>query len=387
MKEPTLKILLLAIDIDLRRNRGDSTHTRELARSLGERGNVVVLVTATPEESVHLGPNVKHHRSPAGSDLTIVRFCTRLAMATGTDIVYERRLSPKIAFGVSRLSGLPFVVEINGIEGESGATPRLPSRLSAPIKQKIRSRMMRQASAIVSVTDRLAALTWEQHGLQPQVVKTVPNGVDQVMFRPMRAPDARRILGLQDAEWVVFVGNLVSWQGLETLLLAMPRVVRDSPHARLAIIGDGPLRTTLEDLAIRYGIHEVVSFRGSVPHVDVPLWINAASVCVAPFARLRNQTTGVSPLKLYEYLACGRPVVASDVPGIREVLEASGAGIAVPPGEPEALADAIITVLSDGDLAAGMGLRGRKYAVAECSWARVADRVESVLRKAVESAI
>jgi len=195
---------------------------------------------------------------------------------------------------------------------------------------------------------------------------------------------ARRRLEWPEAPWVVFVGNLVAWQGLDTLVRAAPEVI-EACGARIAIVGDGQMRSTLETLAENLGIADRVVFVGSVPYEDVPTYIGAASACVAPFTRARNEAIGLSPLKVYEYLACGRPVVASGVPGISELLQRSGAGLLVPPDDPRALAATLREVLEDPTRAREMGDRGRAFAVNECSWGRTAESVERVLKSAVQA--
>ena len=117
-------------------------------------------------------------------------------------------------------------------------------------------------------------------------------------------------------------------------------------------------------------------------HELVPIHIGAATVCVAPFTRRRNEGIGVSPLKVYEYLAAGRPVVASAIPGIDDMLVRSGAGRVVEPDNPEALAEALARLLASPAECAVMGHAARAFAVAECSWARTAASLERVLVEA-----
>jgi len=379
-----LNILFLALDVDLAQNRGDAVHVCEAARFLGRRGNLVSLVTATQPDSVpSLGPSVHAYRRPDGTDIAVVRFCSRIARADRPDVIYERRLSPKVAFAVSRLTGSPFVVEVNGVEEEAAMQRRSPRSPATPLKRRARSVMFRRALLVVAVTEALAEVVRERHRLPSDRVVVIPNGVDSEAFRPMDPTKARLTLGWTEGNWIVFVGNLVPWQGLEFLLQAAPHVLRTHPTARIAIVGDGMSRPTLENLAKEIGLGGRLTFTGTVPHESVPLYIGASTVCVAPFTLARNQATGVSPLKLFEYLSCGRPVVASDVPGILAVLEESGGGVTVPAEDAGALAVALAHMLDDPARARAMGQRGREYAAAHCGWSENAERLEHALRAAL----
>jgi glycosyltransferase involved in cell wall biosynthesis len=274
---------------------------------------------------------------------------------------------------------IPFLIEVNGIEEEIVLLGRrLPPW--RPITSRLRRRMYRSAGATVTVSDRLASHLERIHGLPSPQVVTIPNGVDLDRFSPGDRAESQASLGLVPGLWIAFVGNLVPWQGVGTLLRAFGIVLESRPDTRLAIVGDGILRGSLEALARQLGVAERVTFTGTVPHERVPHFIVASNVCVAPFTRERNEWIGLSPLKLYEYLACGRPVVASDVPGVREVLSNSGAGIIVPTDDDQALSAALVSLLEDPARANAMGNAGRTFAVNECSWNRAAMRVNELIQ-------
>ncbi len=379
-----MNILFLALDIDLMNQRGDAIHARELARFLAARGNHVDFATATRGRSVSdLGPNVHHYARPAGGDLRIVQWCAEIARKSKATILYERRLSPKIAFGVSRLTAIPFAIEINGVEEEALMQGRPDTSPWSPVKTRFRRAMYRRAARVVVVSERLASLVAARTGLSADRIAVVPNGVDPGKFAPIDAADARRRLGLPAAPWIVYVGNLVPWQGLETALRAMPLILEQNPEARFAIVGDGMLRGSLEEIVRNLRVDHAIVMTGAVGHECVPVYLSAATVCVAPFTRGRNEGIGLSPLKIFEYMACARPVVASAISGVTALFERSGGGVVVPPDNPEAFAQAVSRMLSHPDQARRMGERGRRFAIAECTWAKTAERVEHVLQEAI----
>ena len=137
------------------------------------------------------------------------------------------------------------------------------------------------------------------------------------------------------------------------------------------------MKEELIELAEQLDVSDKVIFMGMVPYQRVPLYINASDVCAAPFVKVRNERSGVSPLKLCEYLACRKPVVASKLSGL-EILEQNNTGILVKPENPEALANAIIRLLQNSDCRNQMGENGRRYVVENRSWESVAKRVAEV---------
>lgn len=119
-------------------------------------------------------------------------------------------------------------------------------------------------------------------------------------------------------------------------------------------------------------------------HYEVPNYVNSADVCVAPFVRERI-TTGVSPLKLYEYMSCGKPVVASDIPPVGELLAKHGCGILVQPDDSPDLARAIIRILQDRILALRIGMQARRVALQFFSWRAIAEQIARVCEAAISA--
>jgi glycosyltransferase involved in cell wall biosynthesis len=200
-------------------------------------------------------------------------------------------------------------------------------------------------------------------------------------LRPIDAGTCRRALGLSvDAPTVGFVGTFFHHQGVATLIAAAPAILAAVPSARFLVVGDGPARDAWHDAVRAAGVREAFVFPGQIPHAGVATWINAMDVCVAPFAGSRGET---SPLKLFDYLACGRPVVVSAIPAVADESRASGGCLDVPPDDPAALASAVRHLLSDGALRQRLGDAGRAWVVRERGWDAVARRVLDVCADAV----
>jgi glycosyltransferase involved in cell wall biosynthesis len=133
----------------------------------------------------------------------------------------------------------------------------------------------------------------------------------------------------------------------------------------LALAGDGQMRERIRDVQD----DRTIRYLGRLPHAEVPAFLAGAiaSLCVQTATGGRGDV-GCSPIKLYEGLAAGRPVIASDMPGVGNVVDDAGGGVIVPPGDAGAVAEAVASLTADRDAADAMGSRAREAAVREHSW-------------------
>ena len=376
-----MDILFLALDVDLRLDRGDAIHTRGIASSWARAGHRVHLVVGGEGDGRGI-PGVHITVRPVRGDLAILGCVKEVARSFRPDVIYERRFSPKISMTVSTVTGIPFAVEYNGIVDEEAAMQGrpLPNTRTRRLKTAVRVRMLRRAAAIVTVTDGLREIIIQRYGVEPERVFVAENGVDADLFRPMDQTEARASLGLPSGPLVCYVGNLVRWQGLDTLIQAMKAL---SPTVRLILVGDGPSRDHLARRVEELGLGGRVKFAGVVPHEKVPRYIAAADACAASFSSERNLKSGVSALKVMEYLACGRPAVVTAVPGAAELVKSSGCGLVVPPEDPNAFGAALAEVIQDPTYLAA-ALRASDFVRRERSWDRTAATVLGVFQKIVQ---
>ena len=165
-------------------------------------------------------------------------------------------------------------------------------------------------------------------GVTAEKIAVIPNGFDRTIFKPMDMQEARGRLNLSRRNKIfLFVGNLVRVKNIPLLLRAFSEVVKDEKNVSLIVVGDGPEKRHLDQLADRLDIHEHVQFVGQRPHSDIPLWINACDVLC-----LSSDNEGW-PTIIVETLACGKPVVATETGGVPEILCRSELGITVPVGD------------------------------------------------------
>lgn len=209
------------------------------------------------------------------------------------------------------------------------------------------------------------------------------NAVDVHRFKPdldLRAP-TRAALTLTEAPLVIFVGNFYQWHDIATLLDAFALALKSNPSARLVLVGDGSEREAMMRRAGELGISTAVSFPGYVAHAEVARYVNAADIAAAP-APLMDQEMWLSPMKLFEYMASGKAVIASATGQILNVICDGENGLLVPPGDAEALASALHRLINDAPLRAALGERARADAVKNHSWERYLTQLEQALEQA-----
>jgi glycosyltransferase involved in cell wall biosynthesis len=219
-------------------------------------------------------------------------------------------------------------------------------------------------------------------GAPPASSVVIPYGINLDEFRP--DPDARGLVRAElalpdDAPLVVALGRLVHKKGFGVLLDAWPHVLEQHPNALLALVGYGDLRASLEQQAARLGITRQVRFTGQVERKRAASYLAAADVFTLPI--VSDQGTDGLPNTLLEAMGAGRPVVASRVAGVPDVIEDGQHGLLVPDRDPPALAAAIIRLLDAPEEAARLGAAARQRIETELTWDDAAARFEQVYRR------
>lgn len=233
------------------------------------------------------------------------------------------------AMRAARAAGIPFVAGARG--SDLRVRDAVSRRLTRPVVQAARR--------LLVVSEDLGRVAVDGYGADPRRIRAIPNGCDASLFHPGDKTAARAALGVpMEAEVVLYVGRLVPEKGLRELLHATRRLAQQRPRARVVLVGDGPMQAELAAaIAAEPGLP--LQLAGAQAPVDVARWMVAADLVTLP-----SYSEG-HPNVLVEALACGRPVVATPVGGIPEVVDA-GSGLLVPARDADALADALAAALS-----------------------------------------
>ncbi len=388
-----MNILFLALDINIGDKTGDSIHVRELATSLAEIGNEVYLITAHIDDGYNLVwakkiPNLRLFFNKTGQrfrDISTFIYCIKIAKKYHAQTIYERRTSPKIGFALSKLLRIPLVVEINElIEEEIRLIRKRRDEfpLITRLKKIFHRHFYRDAKKIVAVTESIKNDIQKSYILGEGQVVVIPNGANTNLFKPMNRDICKKDIGLdRNAKYICFTGNLAPWQGVRYMIEAMPLILDEMSNVIFLIVGGGYQKKTLERRAKELHIENQVIFTDWVEYEDVPKYINASDICVAPLT-IGREKSGSSAIKIYEYLACGKPVIAFDVPNI-EFLERYHCGIIVPRDDVPALARATLKLLRNSTLKSKMGETGKNIVIENYSWINTAKKVTNLLKKVV----
>lgn len=370
---------------------GKVTHSCELIDGLAARHNRLHIFSAFDLSFVHTD-HIICSPIPDRGNLrlygSIVRSLLHRDHFRRYDVIYTRNSF----FGVlgdlfsGRIHGTPVICEVNGFFGDeirliddnhssSGIAAWMNHTLCTVSEQYL----LKRADAIIAVTAGIKRHLIEEYGVDEKKITVIENGANTRIFRPGNQEEARKKLGLDlSARYVCFTGNFAPWQGLPDLVRAVPLICNTWPAARVLLVGDGVMREQCAALADELGVGDRICFTGRVPYESVPDYVTASDVCVAPFIRDRNDKIGLSPLKVYEYMGCGKPVVASDIAGVRELLDLSGGGIPVRPEDPQAIASAVTMLLADREKRMQMGRAGCEYVSKNNSWEVVARKVGEI---------
>jgi phosphatidyl-myo-inositol dimannoside synthase len=277
----------------------------------------------------------------------------------------------------ARLRGLPLVISLHGSDVYL-AERALPLTLAA-------AGAFRSAAAVTACSGDLRGRALRL-GARSGSLAVVPYGVDACAFQPDPQAGAlvRAELGLPaGTPLIVSVSRLVYKKGLTYLLEAFPRVLKQHPDAVLVIGGYGDLRAELERRARDLGVAARVCFPGQLARDRAAHYIGAADVYVVPSIRDQGGNVDGLPNALLEGMGAARPIVASAVAGIPEVIRDGEHGLLIAERDSDALAAAIIRLLDDRALAQRLGAAARRRVLEELTWDATAMRFEAVYRSVI----
>jgi glycosyltransferase involved in cell wall biosynthesis len=298
-----------------------------------------------------------------------------------TDAV--RRLNPAVlhtttdftnALAVMRVAEafkIPWVYEVRGQLADTWASTRPESAKTSQRYKLFKEReafVAAHATHVLTLGEAMKAELIDQ-GIPSEKISIAPNAIgDDYLEEPIERSRARQMLGLStEHQYIGTVSSLVAYEGLDLLIEAAAELIPANPALRVLIVGSGVEANNLQELSRKLGISEYCVFPGRVPRKDARTYHCALDIFVVPRRNL-SVTRAVTPLKPVEALACEVPVVAADLPALRELVVHGVTGLLVQPDDSHQLADAIRTLLADPSMRASMGAAGRKQMLAERTW-------------------
>lgn len=361
---------------------GQSVHLEEMVAALRAEGHDVLVV----------GPGLYQQAEFGGESRLVSLIRARLPSWIGTlaEIAYNvpafwrlwraaRRFQPDLIYErynlfylagtwLARCSRVPLFVEVNAPLAEERA--RFGGLGLSGIAKWLEAYVWRSAYKVFAVTGVLRRIV-ELAGVPADRVEIVPNGINPAEFADVarhEAPHGRVVLG--------FVGFVRDWHGLDRVIAAMAAAC-DATPMDLVVVGDGPARAALEGQAASLGLTDRVRFTGLQAREQIPALVASFDIALQP-----RVVDYASPLKIFEYMAGGRAIVAPDQENIREILRDGETALLFDPSRPEAMWQAILRLARDPDLRCRLGTAARaEIARRDYTWAGNARRVAEWARQ------
>jgi D-inositol-3-phosphate glycosyltransferase len=389
---------------------GMNVYVRDLSRELGRRGIYVDAFTrsqnpAIPKVSHALGPNGRMIHLPAGPEAPydknlvfdhlpeFLEGVKGFAQEEGItyDLIHSHYwLSGWVARELTRDWQIPVIQMFHTLGRMKNTVAQSEEEMEVARRIEVETEIMAFADRIVAATTMEKAQMTQLYGADPARITVIPCGVDLSLFRPIPVNEARERLDICERKHVVlFVGRIERLKGIDTLLEAMAIVVRDLPNWQeelcVCIVGGDASEDSamldkemerLQDLRAKLGIADLVTFLGAQAQETLPDHYSAADVVVMPS---HYESFGMVAL---EAMACGTPVIASQVGGLSFTVQEDVTGFLVPGRDPPALAEKIALLLKDQALRNKLGARGIEWA-GQHSWPRVADQIISLYSELV----
>jgi glycogen(starch) synthase len=345
-----------------------------LMRTLASRGYSFAVVTCKPDRSLpdeETIDGVEVYRFPFHPPIVerdllgMRRLCgeiSALKKRLDPDLIHMNTTLPSIFYHVHTTRGddRPTVVTMHSPPLFLDGTPQLFTQL------------VRAATVVTAVSD----------ATRRQLIRAVP-GIDdwtETVYNGLDAPDLQPAPLPFDPVHIVCAGRIVEDKGFDVALKAFRLFLDRHPNARMTIAGDGPKRRDLEILAADLGISDSVTFAGWIDRVDIPAMMNTSTMVLMPSRW--EEPFGLVALQAAQV---GRPVVATQVGGLPEVVIDGETGILVESEDPERMCSSMTDLAGNPELAARLGARARLRALTEFTMVRCADRYDEVYRRAVET--
>ncbi len=389
---------------------GMNVYVRDLSRELIRRGHLVDVYTRSQDASLPrisngLGPGARVLHLPAGPEHPYDKHLVYdhlpefvdgvLAQAEADPIRYDVLhshywLSGAAARELRRRWGTPIVHMFHTLGRMKNAVARQPGERETARRIQVEGEIVRFADAVIAATPVEEEQLVRLYSADSARVRVISPGVDTERFHPIPAAYAKERLGLRpDYRTILFVGRIEPLKGIDNLLRAIARVVERRPELRaglcVPIVGGDPDRVREDDEMVRLqelreelGIGDVVTFLGAKDQDTLQYYYSAAEMVVMPSD---YESFGMVAL---EAMACGAPVIASDVGGLSFLVKQERTGYRVPARDPAALATRIARLLTDEGLRRRIGQRAACWAEAY-AWPRIADRIESLYGELVHN--
>jgi len=280
-------------------------------------------------------------------------------------------LNTNIAMRLAKRRNIPFVYYLIDV-----LHTLVPFKLYQPIARAIERKTLRGAGRVLAINEQLRNYAISM-GAEPAKTTVTRAGVDLERFNPkVDSGGVRKTYGIQRGDLVLlFMGWLYSFSGLKEVALELAKTRNEYPNVKILVVGDGDLFPELRAIKSKYGLEQLI-LAGRQQYDKIPSFISASDICLLP-AHDNVVMRNIVPIKMYEYLACGKPIISTRLPGIMKEFGNDTGVIYV--DEPSEVLKKVIEMCNDDKHVAECVSRGREF-VEKYSWDRITDDFEDILK-------
>lgn len=386
-RDKKVKVLYLAL-VEMAVYGGPRTHLLEICQNLAKLGHEVLILL----------PTQKMRHSVAGCrvisipffgfsllGLVIYYLVTSLYLIYylfkfKPDCVYERDMNSQLTVTICHLLKKPIIIEVNG-SAKDDLEQLNAKRFAIYIACLIQKYELKLADRVIVTGRGLKKRLQEEYRLSPDKIFVVDNGVNSELFYPMDKNKCRIRIGLSPERFYLgFIGTFHPHHDIITLISSLPIVSRVRPDICLVMVGKGQMLSEAKRKVDELGLNKNVIFIGSVPYDEMAYYINSFDISILTVNSVKINREGISSFKLLEYMACGQAVIVNDLPDSPTSHDLRDKVISVPPGNPDALGDAIVSLMKDKELKKKLGKEAHDFIVERnLTWKDAAGKTQRLL--------
>ncbi len=374
--------------IDIAYMDASSRHVTEFCRQFARLGHTVTLFVpdmgSRPEtegiQTVYVPVGWRH---PAVTFISFYFFLLFYFLAhyfrQRPDVVYTRHQQMEwLVTWLRYVLDFTYVIEVNGlsfVEQKIHDNPDWVIKLTRRMERIV----FRMAHKMVTSSGQLQEILCREYRLKPEHFCVVSNGANPELFKPMDQARCREQLHLEaDNPYLIFIGSLKRWHGLDQIVGAMPALAEKIPGIHLMIVGEGEQRTQVERMVRENGLENTVTLFGEKLFEEVPYYINAADICLGSF----SDKPGISPLKIFDYMACGKPIVSNAVGGMDALIQSTQSGKLIHSQNAQAWIPPIVELMEDPGQRRTLGENGRKAVLETYNWESICRKIAAAIEAA-----
>lgn len=278
------------------------------------------------------------------------------------DLIYDRYAHFSFsALWAAKKSKLPLILEVNS---PYSIQKRQWEKLYFPGLSKMGEQKIFEAAPRIIVVSSPLKQIIADYGVDTKKVTVLPNGTDASRFDPdLDAQELKKELGLEGKTILGFVGILRSWHNIDKLINILEEIDLKKQNAAMVFLGDGPSYDELVSYNIKNGNEETIKFLGRIPHNEIQRYIAMFDIAISPHA-----TPYSSPMKILEYMAMEKAILAPDMPNIKDIITQGETGVLFTPDNAQALKENLLKLVTDRDLREKVGKNARNQVLQQFTW-------------------